>query len=259
MNSSKDRSFTREELATLSRWEWPLVGDEEKTAPPPEPVEEEIIEPPYIPTAEEIEAMQKQAYDEAYAQGMQEGLEAGHREGQEKGHTEGLEQGHKEGHESGYAAGHAEGLEAGRAEMEATRDRFTALIDCLDAPLAEMDEQVEHELVELVIAIARQLIRRELNTQPEQITSLIRDALKLLPASTRRVTLHLNPADIERTRASLQADENLPRWKIAESSEITPGGCQITTENSFMDATVEKRLATAISQLLGGEQEEDQA
>ncbi len=254
MNSSRDKGgFTREELATLSRWEWPEVGEHEEPEPLPEPVAEELIEPPCMPTAEEIEAMQKQAYDEAYALGLQEGTEQGYREGLEKGHSEGLEQGQKQGFEAGYAAGHGEGLEAGRTEMENTRDCFVRLLDCLDEPLARMDTEVEQELVKLVIAIARQLIRRELKTQPDEILGIVRESLKLLPASSRRVTLHLNPADIERVRTYLQQDDSLPRWKIAESPDITSGGCEVTTENSYIDATVEKRLGSAISQLLGGE------
>lgn len=260
MSSSKP--FSREELATLSRWEFPPVGEEDEREPDepiPEPEPEEIIEPPYIPTAEEIEAMQKQAYDEAYAQGFGEGSERGYQEGRERGFTEGQQQGQKEGYEAGYAEGQAQGLEAGRIEMEQARDRFGQLIDCLDEPLTHMDEQVEEEIIALVIALARQLIRRELRAQPGEIVGLVRQTLGLLPASSRRVTLHLHPDDAERVRSSLHLDENLPRWKIAESPELTPGGCQVTTENSFIDATVEKRLAMAITQLMGGEREEDEA
>lgn len=255
---SLSKPFSREELATLSRWEVPLVGDEEKLPPLPEPiVEEEIIEPPHIPTAEEIEAMQKQAYDEAYAQGQSEGAERGYNEGREKGLGEGYEQGKKEGYEAGYASGRTEGLESGREEMERARDRFETLMNCLDEPLARMDEQVEEELVQLVIAIARQLIRRELRTQPGEIVGLVRETLGLLPGASRRVTLHLHPTDAELIRSSLHLDESLPRWKIAESPHLTEGGCQITTENSFIDATVEKRLTNAITQLLGGERAGD--
>jgi flagellar assembly protein FliH len=259
MNSSRDKGFSREELATLSRWEWPDVDGYEAESLPPEPVEEEIIEPPYIPTAEEIEAMQKQAYDEAYAQGMQEGSAQGYQEGLARGQSEGLEQGQREGHEAGYATGHADGLEAGRTEMETARDRFAQLIDCLDEPLTRMDAQVEQELVGLVIAIARQLIRHELKTGADQIVGLVRNTLALLPASSRRVTLHLHPTDAELVRHHLQGDDNLPRWKIAESAELTAGGCEVTTDNSYIDATVETRLAQAINQLLGGERDADQA
>jgi len=251
MSSSKP--FSREELNRLSRWEFPQVGDDEEEALPPEPVIEEIVEPPYIPTAEEIESMQKQAYDEAFAQGMSEGSERGYREGWELGQKEGHEQGLAQGHEAGYAQGRSEGLESGRSEMESARDHFLQLIDCLDEPLKTMDETVESELVALVIAIARQLIRHELNTQPDQIVSLVRETLGLLPVSARRVSLHLHPHDAERVRARLHQDDTPLRWKIVESADVSAGGCTISTENSHIDASVEKRLATAISQLLGGE------
>jgi len=272
---SFSRGFTSEELAALTPWRLPVMDAEESSAVPREPeIVEDEIEMPRFPTAEEIEAMQKQAREEAREEGHREGHETGLSEGRQQGYAEGsaqghaegfaqgLAEGHQQGHAEGLAQGHAEGYAAGsaegRGEMLEAVHRFRALADLLEEPLAHMDEKVEEELVALAIAIAHQLIRRELRTDPGQIVATVRDAVALLPSSARRVTLHLHPDDAALIRSTLSLDESGARWRLQENPVMTRGGCRVTTETSSIDASVETRLAAAIARLLGGERGEDQ-
>lgn len=236
MNSFK--GFSAEELASLEPWKLPLMGAEPEE-PPQVVVVEEEAEYPVMPTAEEIEAMQKQAYEEARAAGYKEGSEHGFRDGREQGFR------------SGYDEGHAVVL--------SEADRFRALIECLNEPLAQVDEQVERELVALAIAVAKQLIRRELKTEPGEIVAVVREAMTILPSGARKVGLHLHPGDAQLIRSTLSLDELGPRWKIVEDPLLTRGGCRVTTSTSQIDATVEKRLALAIARMFGGDRDEDKA
>lgn len=271
ISSRANKGFTREELAALSPWRLPVMDEPEpEPEPPPEEPAEEL---PRMPTAEEIEAIQKQAYDEAAEAGHKEGFERGHSAGREQGFKEGHEQGFKEGREQGLKEGHAEGhaqgheqghaagwqagYAAGQAVMLDAAARFEPLADCLAEPLAQLDEQVEQELVALCIAIAKQLIRRELRTDPGQIVAVAREALGVLPAAARRVSLHLHPEDAELVRDALTLRESGPRWKIMEDPLLSRGGCRVVSETSQIDATVEKRLMAVIAHLLGGGREGD--
>lgn len=271
------KGFTREELAALSPWRLPIMDEEEpvivEEPPPPEEEAEEMIPPPMMPTAEEIEAMQKQAYDEAAASGYQDGFERGHSEGREtgwrEGHEAGLRQGleegrqqgqqdgHREGFQQGFEEGRCQGLAEGREVMLKEAARFEPLMDCLADPLAQLDDEIEQELVTLAIAIAKQLIRRELKTDPGQIIAVVRDVLAILPSSSRRVNLHLHPDDAELIRSALALREGGPRWKIIEDPLLTRGGCEVSTETSHIDATLEKRLMAVIAHVLGGGREGD--
>lgn len=268
---SSSRGFTSEELAALTPWRLPVMdaGDTPRSARNPEIVDDEIDAPRY-PTAEELEAMQKQARDEAREEGRREGFEAGLAEGRAQGYAEGSGEGRKDGYRQGLAEGrvqgHAQGLAEGRAEgeaqgREAMREaaaRFEALIGLLDEPLTHMDEKVEGELVALAIAIAKQLIRRELRTDPGQIVATVREAVAILPSSARRITLHLHPEDAALMRSALALDEAGSRWRLQENPLMSRGGCRVTTETSSIDASVETRLAATIARLLGGERGEDQ-
>jgi flagellar assembly protein FliH len=183
-------------------------------------------------TAAQLEEMQKQAYQEAYEQGRKEGFEYGHREA--------LEQGRK----------HLEQLEA--------------LISALDEPLKQMDDQVEQEILELVLATVKQLVRREVKNDPGQIIGVVREALSILPVSSRNVRLVLHPDDAQLVREIYDVSEKEIGWTIVEDPVLEQGGCKVLTEVSQVDATLESRLSTLIAQLMGserkaGEEPEEQA
>lgn len=232
---SSFKGFSAEELASLEPWKLPVVGEPEEEEPPVVVVEE--AEYPAMPTAEEIEAMQKQAYEEARAAGYRDGSERGYRDGREEG----------------YRVGYDEG----RADAASLAKRLQDVIECLSEPLAQVDEQVEQELVALAIAIAKQLVRRELRTEPGEIVAVVREAMAILPSGARKIGLYLHPDDAELVRSTLALDELAPRWKIVEDPLLTRGGCRVIADASRIDATVESRLASAIARLFGGEREED--
>jgi flagellar assembly protein FliH len=238
MSSSK--GFTAEELAALAPWRVPLVGDgpdlDWVEEPPVTIVEEEVEAAPML-TAQEIEAMQRQAYEEAAQQGR----------------AEGHEEGYREGYEEGRRVGYAEGQE----EVKGLISRLKEIMAALNEPLLEMDGQVERELVALAVTLGRQLIRRELRTDPGQIIAVVREALAILPANARRVSLYLHPEDAELVRAALSLDEGGQRWKLFEDPLMTRGGCRVTSETSVIDASVEKRLAAVIAKAFGGERMDD--
>jgi flagellar assembly protein FliH len=240
MNSS-DR-FTREELAALATWSFPAV-DEPEPVEEPEPVVEEVVEeePQEIfamPTAEEIEALQREAREEASRQGYQEGYDQGFQEGYEKGRQQGFNE--------------------GQDEVNQLIAQFHELVSSLTDPLHAVDEQVETELVNLTVALTKQLVRRELKADPGQIVAVVREALAALPSSSRKVNLYLHPEDLDIVRSALALDESGQRWKLVEDPLLTRGGCRVISETSVIDGSVEKRLAAAIAKAFGGEREGDE-
>jgi flagellar assembly protein FliH len=244
MSSSKGQSFSKSELEALGLWDVAeQFGKKKQHA-----IQNNNNEKPTL-TVEEIESMQKQAYDEAFAQGTKEGYEKGYQDGSKKGFNQGFEQGKTEGSKKGYE----ENLHLLRKQ---TAD-FVSLLESLSEPFKQFDEQVEKELVRLSIGIASQLIRRELKIDPGQIIAVIREAVNVLPVAAQKLTLHMHPEDAELVRSSLAIDDVSPPWDIIEEPLITRGGCKVKTDVSSIDATVENRLAAIIATVLGGEREED--
>lgn len=238
MSSSKAQKFSPAELEALNTW----TDLERFGEPRSENVDES--EATQVLTVEEIEAMQKQAYDEAFEQGKQQGFEQGLKQGFEQGHQQGLETGRKEGYE--------ESLHLVKKQVS----ELNSLLESLAEPFKQLDDQIEQELVALVVTIAKHVIRREIKRDPGQIIAVIREAVNVLPLSTQKITLNLHPDDAELVRSVLKLDENPPPWRLQDNPLISRGGCTVESEVSAVDATMEKRLATVISTLWGDERQE---
>ena len=173
-------------------------------------------------TAGQIEKIQKQAYDEGFNQGKQEGYKAG------------------------------------QTLVNQHATRLKTILELMSAPLAELDEQVIQQMLDLVTTMARQVIRRELRADPGQVIGVVRECIKALPIAARKVFIHLHPEDAELVLNAFSIDDNMEQgWKIIVDPLLTRGGCRIEAEHSTIDASVEQQLNRVIANLLGGEREHD--
>ena len=174
------------------------------------------------------------------------------------GHLESIE---REARESGYAAGHAAGLEAGRAEIARRAAALDKIFAGLCRPLEQLDAEVEQELVELVLAATRRLVRRELKTSPGEIVAVVREGIASLPVGERQVRVHLHPEDARLVEQVFGANEASPACRIIADPALTRGGARITTEVSAIDASLETRLARVCERVLGSDRQrpEDEA
>ena len=182
------------------------------------------------PTVAELEAIEKRAYDEAFAVGREAGLKAAKAEMQPL----------------------IDGLRTQTASL-------TAVFDKLAHPLEEMDAEVAEQFARLAMAIAKQVIRRELRTDPAQVIAVMRETVALLPASVRQMRIHLHPEDAEVIREQLAAPGGDRAWSIAEDPMLSRGGCMVISETSQIDARIESRIASVASAMLGEERAENRA
>lgn len=170
-----------------------------------------------------------------------------------------LEELQAQAREEGFEQGRREGLEAGRKDILARVHELSALMYTLAKPLEQLDDQMEEQLVQLAMAVARQLVRRELKADPSQVLAVIREAMAVLPIGARAVRLHLHPDDAALVREMLSLAEGEQSWKIIEDPILTRGGCKVSSDSSQIDATVERRLHSVIATVLGGERGGDQS
>ncbi|ESS73332.1 flagellar assembly protein FliH/type III secretion system HrpE [Methyloglobulus morosus KoM1] len=230
MSSSKGIDFSESELEALNVWRLPDVPKSGEMVGNPSSSMPQL-------TVNEIESMQKQAYDEAFAQGKDEGFQ------------QGFEQGLKDGARKGY--------EDNVELLNQKANEFISLMKSLSEPFKTLDEEVENELVKLTIAIATQIIRREIKLDPGQVIAAVREAINVLPLSSQKIMLYLHPEDAGLVRSVLSLDEMSTPWGITEDPLITRGGCRVDTDVSHVNATVENRLAAVVATILGGERERD--
>jgi flagellar assembly protein FliH len=171
-----------------------------------------------------------------------------------------LEDVERRAHQEAYAKGHAAGLAAARAESQQALNQLKTQVASLEKvltslahPLRELDSQVEEQLVQLAVTIARQLVRRELRIDPAQVIAIIRESVALLPAATRDVRVHLHPEDASVVREKLATPGADRAWTIVEDPVMTRGGCRVTTDTAHIDQRLDTRIQNIMAAILGDE------
>jgi flagellar assembly protein FliH len=210
---------TTEELADYQRWEVPHVVS----------VEDVMGKPEAYLTVEDIDALQKQAQLEGY----------------------------KEGFEQGQSAGEQAGLESGKNDVNNQLVHLRQILETLNAPLENLDAEMERDIVSLVTTVARQVIRREIKADPEHVIGAVRGALAVLPINDRKIKIYLHPQDTELVKKGLSLEQEDANWRWIDDPTLSRGGCRLETANTLIDASVEARLESVINKLLGGERTDD--
>ncbi|MFT5174990.1 MAG: flagellar assembly protein FliH [Gammaproteobacteria bacterium] len=156
-------------------------------------------------------------------------------------------------YEDGFAKGFAQGMQLAQTQTSENLKVLAQLTAYVREPMAMLDEQVDDELVRLVLAIARQVVRREVRTDPQQIVAVVREACGALDDVRGNLRIALHPDEARLVRAMFTAEESLAAIVVEEDPSITRGGCTVKSEISFVDAQVEARIARIAVDLLGDE------
>ncbi|WP_020410474.1 flagellar assembly protein FliH [Hahella ganghwensis] len=234
-----------EQLTAYERWELPVIGEEFENR-------QSASKSHKPPTAAELEGIREAAYEEGLEQGKAEGLKAGRDEGYRKG----LEEGKQEGLKLGTAKGEAAALKVRSAAIQAQMTQFEQLLRALQQPIQECQEEVEEAMLNLIFAISRSVIFRELTMGPTQIATVVREALAALPNTEEQVTVYISPADAAYLEEHLPADHT---YRYSKDSKMMAGGCRVETRHTLLDYTVEKRFQAAIQQLLSRHSDETES
>ncbi|HEX7085472.1 MAG TPA: FliH/SctL family protein [Vicinamibacterales bacterium] len=173
-------------------------------------------------------------------------------------HQERLAAIEREAFARGYEAGERAGLEAGKTRAEAMLRRLAQTLDELRSLRTTLLRQTETQMVELALAIARKILRREASFDQDLLVAMARVALDRV-GEQGSATIRLNPEDYAATaqrhgdqwagsRVAVLADPSVPR-----------GGCIVESEFGQVDASVEAQFDHVAQALLGEEEARDAA
>jgi flagellar assembly protein FliH len=158
--------------------------------------------------------------------------------------------------QQGFEQGRVAGVEAGTRELATRIEAVEKILDALARPLEDLDHRVEAELLALVQAVVRQLVRREMHLDPGHLIGVIREGLAALPLAAGNVVVRLHPADADAIRERLADTQDDRAWRLEADPLLERGGCLIASPRSNIDARLESRLARVIAQLLEDDRDE---
>jgi flagellar assembly protein FliH len=151
------------------------------------------------------------------------------------------------GRERGRAEGRAAEQEAQAANIEAGRERQTRqTAELVENFVRERDrylQKVEHEVVELALAVAARILRREAQMDPLLLTGAVRVALGQLSGSTQ-VTLKVPPLELDLWEEAIATMPKLALKPTVVAGEgMRLGDCRMEAQLGSVDLGIRAQLA----------------
>lgn len=256
--SDRRERIPAEEVPDPKRWKLPFWTEPKHIIHAEEELEEDdsdvVVEDEEIEieplTADQLESIRQEAYNEGLEQGLIEGRQKGEKLGFEEGKKEGLIQGKEEGSKQGYEEGLAKGektaLDEGESKSAALASQIQSNMRHLESAISEQTSAIEKILPELVIALAQAVISEELDQGSEHIVNLVQQALNALPTDSKGLTIECNSLDLPFLEAAQEHTDFEAKFKV--SSAIQPGGCKVSSQHSSIDFTQSERWHLVLKQ-----------
>lgn len=217
------RFIPSEEVGEVTQWQFGAMDDNGHLLP--EAVPEQAPEPD--PEAQEAarQALMQQALEEAHAQGHAKGFEEATAQWQQR--------------MDDYVSG--QGREAAV--------RLADVAQALHTRLSEVEQHMAGELLQLACDIAREVVRKELSVNPKAVEPVVQEALGLLMAEGRSVTVRMHPADLAVVENSLREEFSNAEVRWVADAAVEAGGCMVESAAAFVDGSLGKRWQRAIATL----------
>ena len=158
-----------------------------------------------------------------------------------------------EARNEGFEQGHQEGYEKGSAEVDRLIERMHKILEAVMQRREEILQDTESQIVELVILMARKVIKILSENQKNVIMANTVAALRKV--KTRgNVTLRVNIEDVKLTTAHadefIQHVENVQGITVQEDSSVERGGCIVETDFGAIDARISSQLTELENKIL---------
>jgi flagellar assembly protein FliH len=146
--------------------------------------------------------------------------------------------------QEGHAAGRVEGL----TEVSSAAVSLAQALEGVALLRLRVADAVEHDAVELALALAGKILAGALKARPELVVEAVQGALRRV-SDRRQLTVLLNPADLDAVKEAivdLQAQVNgIELCDLQPDQRVEPGGAIVRTVDGEVDACVATQLERA--------------
>lgn len=160
-----------------------------------------------------LQAVQEEAYKQAYELGLQEGAQRAYSEKMD--------------------------------DLNAQIHHFDQLCYQIENLKVQLTEYNEAHLMKMLFYLASRLARREIKDDHEMLIQLVKDCV-LRTQQEENIRVLVSPEDLQFLQMAKQKlsreNEVLKNVKIEAQPNITPGGCIVETNYGHVDATLETRV-----------------
>ena len=154
--------------------------------------------------------------------------------------------------QKGYNSGREVGYSEGQGEVRRLIDRLGTILGHAIDVREKIVRESEKQMVELILIIARKVIKDEIIERKEVVINNIREALGRIK-DRDRIDIRVNFADLELTTSHkneiIKMMESLRKVNIYEDTRVDRGGVIIETDVGVIDARISSQL-TEIEQAI---------
>ena len=159
----------------------------------------------------------------------------------------------EEARQEGSDKGYKEGYDKGVAEVDRLVDRMHRILEAVMQRREEILEETESQIVELVILMARKVVKILSENQKNVVMANTLAALKKVKMRGD-VILRVNLEDVklsaEHASEFIEHVENVQGISVLEDSSVEKGGCIVETDFGSIDARISSQLTELENKIL---------
>ena len=141
-----------------------------------------------------------------------------------------------------FEEGYRKGLEKAESDIDMFRTEFSRFMSAKK----DVFEYIAPDILEISVDIAKTIIKKEMETDPQVILNTIVDVLRNISKSEPKITIKVKPQDIQFIKDTLP---NITyqygieaKINILADPSIEEGGCVFETNNGIVDASIDTQL-----------------
>ena len=149
------------------------------------------------------------------------------------------------GFNEGFSAGREDGFKEGSAEVNRLIERMHTIVEKTMEKRQEILSETEQQIVDLVLLLARKVVKVISENQKNVVTSNVIHALRKVKTKGD-VTIRVNLLDVQMTtehiKEFLERVENSQNITVVEDISVDQGGCIVETDFGSIDARISSQL-----------------
>ncbi len=153
---------------------------------------------------------------------------------------------------SAFEEGYRKGLEQAESDLAAFRKDLTNFMNAT----RNVFEYIAPDILEISVDIAKKVIKKEVETDPQVLINTIVEVLKTLAKNEPKINIRVKPQAVQFIKDTLPnvtyqygIDAKI---NIVADPSIEEGGCILQTNNGIVDASIDTQLEIIKKALDGG-------
>lgn len=153
--------------------------------------------------------------------------------------------------------GYQDGYRDGTAALESFKLSFSsqattqigALLESFDSQFAALDRRLAHNITQVAVQLAQQVLRAELEQNPAVVASVASEAVNGVMLSARHISVYVHPADLPLVAEGCEEALRARGARLMPDASLERGGVLVVSDAGTVDATVATRWAQAAATL----------